>query len=99
MICETCAVETNATTTELEIPLRKRTVKAANVPAMVCPTCGRVVVEKLIQKVARKAAKRCGEDEFDFAEGFAVYGFAPGLKLTGSKDIKEFSEAMDRLEE
>lgn len=99
MICDTCAVEMNDTTTELEVPARKRLVRAVNVPAFACPGCGQITVEPLVEKVARKAAKRCKDAEFDFPEGTVMLGVTADLKLKRSPEGDKSRDAAEPPEE
>ena len=68
MNCDSCRVKMNETTTEMEISIKGRSVKAINVPAFRCSDCNEVVVEQLVEKLARTYAKGCKESSFDYAE-------------------------------
>ncbi|MDR3051210.1 MAG: YgiT-type zinc finger protein [Oscillospiraceae bacterium] len=78
MLCDVCKVEMNDSTTEMEISVKERKVKAVNVPAMVCPKCNKLVVEELVDKLVRKAAKHCKDDTFDYPKEVKVFGFGFG---------------------
>lgn len=67
MNCESCKTTMNDTTTEMEISIKGRTVKALNVPAFSCSDCNEIVVDQLVEKLARTYAKGCKEETFDYA--------------------------------
>ena len=78
MLCDVCKVEMNDTTTETEVSVKGRAVKAVNVPAKVCPKCNKLVVEELVDKLVHKAAKHCKEDTFDYPKEVKLIGFGFG---------------------
>ena len=67
MNCERCKTNMNDTTMEMEISIKGRTVKALNVPAFSCSDCNEIVVDQLVEKLARTYAKGCKEETFDYA--------------------------------
>lgn len=68
MNCESCKTTMNDTTTEMEISIKGRTVKALNVPTFSCSDCNEIVVDQLVQKIARTYAKGYKEATFDYKE-------------------------------
>ena len=78
MVCDICKVEMNDSVTEMEFSVKKRTVKAVNVPALVCPTCNKLVVEELVEKLAHKVAKHCKEETFDYPNEVKIIGIGFG---------------------
>jgi YgiT-type zinc finger domain-containing protein len=78
MLCDVCQVEMNDSTTEMEVSIKERVVKAVNVPAMTCPNCSKITVDGLVDKLVRKAAKHCKEDAFDYPTEVKVFGLGFG---------------------
>lgn len=66
MNCNECKMKD--TTTEIEVTVRGKKIKALNVPAVICNECAEMVVDSLTEKLVRTYAKGCKEDTFDFAE-------------------------------
>jgi len=79
MVCDVCKVEMNDTTTEMEVSVKGRKVKALNIPATVCPKCNKLVVEELAEKLVQKAAKHCKAETFDYPKEVKVLGFGFGF--------------------
>lgn len=78
MVCDVCKAEMTSTTTEIEVSVNDRMVKALHVPAMVCPQCNKLVVEELTDRLVRKFAKHCQSDTLDYPEDVKVFGVGFG---------------------
>jgi len=82
MICDVCKAEMVDSTTEKEVSGDGKTFKVTNVPALICPSCGKVVVEDIVEKMISKFAKRSKDgDTLDFNDVKSLgIGFGEGLK-------------------
>ena len=79
MVCDVCKTEMNDTTTEMEVSVKGKRIKAINVPSLICPKCNKLVVESLVEKVVQKCAKHCKDDTFDYADVKTIgFGFGKG---------------------
>ncbi len=68
MKCEKCKAKMNGTKTEIAISIKEKTIKAINVPALLCPECNNLVVTDSVNKRATSYAKHCKGDTFDFVK-------------------------------
>ena len=68
MKCNVCKTKMKDATTEIEVLVNGRKVKALNVPAYNCPNCDEIRMDELIEKLVQTYAKGSKEATFDFAE-------------------------------
>lgn len=65
MKCNVCKTKMKDATTEIEVLVKGRKVKALNVPAY---NCDKIRMDELIEKLVQTYAKGSKEATFDFAE-------------------------------
>ncbi len=84
MKCEKCQAKMNGTKTEIDISIKGKSIKAVNVPALLCPECNNLVVKDSVKKRAKSYAKHCKGDTFDFEkeEAAVVAGTAAATVAT-----------------
>jgi YgiT-type zinc finger domain-containing protein len=66
MKCDVCNTKMNNSTTETEISIDGKMIRAVNVPSLICPECNKLVIEDSVSKQVRAYAERCKGDTFDY---------------------------------